>query len=1380
MITGGRRTEEWAPSAGGQTCDGTIGTRATGNLSEPRQLVNYAAVGVMDGGQDSGADGAALAVAAPKGDSTKPATAKVQVAQREGGAVARATALLDEMPLGAHQPRPAAREARLRARSEGRAAQLERMRVYGAAAACAGCVVPDERRQRRGSAVRFDVVAGAPERRLQRNERSGVVVASADSSAFAWCTSPASAPLLSGCSSPTSVTNLKLDDERSVESEPTARGLVLGSADPHELRLDDDRVARSRKRPTFSLQAHEPATAEELSARPIVRFNVAPSTDPVAAPMPQPEGAPVVRSLADLLKPSWLQRVRRWERRARRAMRLARRGDSHRAKRMRPPDLWVSAEDSMLPSVAAWDWDLTPWARGEPALPTVPSGAGGVEPRTSLNLQAVREAATAGDSFADKGIVDEMLNGITDDVEAPRGTFLCAPHAGALRYHEQVRDRLQAGVDEGWTRSFSSVPYWPIRCDPYSIVDESERAGKPKFRFLNDHSWGDDGRVQSLNSAMDRSQWPAAKMVRVSEVAEAAAVLKQSGAPVKVGVLDCVAYYKTMGRQLAELARNGVITEDAYLVDDRCCFGSAADAAKCVRVSNFLVHHARQAMQKVDAMFPSRDERVLAWLEQRRTAALRAGASDAEMSESFATLFTVSQYIDDGSHVSIDDLIFDANGNPVLRGGVHLRRAQLHWEAYIDTLHRFGFKSEQRKEQPPRTRVVLLGVCVDIDLERFWLDEPKRVKYAARSRRVASERTCEREEFMSLLGKLNFAAICYPRGRQWLHAPWRAARASFRTRADRVIISSSVSKALVRWAIELENAAHPGVPLASSGAFPESTSAEALAIYADAARESSGGGFGAWTVVDDELLYVEGEWSAEERRELLICDLELAASTIGLVALQPLSRRKHVYSFTDNTVAMAAMRGLTPSTAPMQELTEARVGWLLAGGVAEAAERITSKSNLWADLLSRSRLADVLQQAEGLGLRTRRVEPPATWRSMVTAMAARARGERLRAPSAFGDRPQTASLPSALLTPCRSRGECSSGGGAAVAGGEGGAQEALPRCGGSGPQWRPTDDGCPVVAQVRCAGQIPLSLHPPDGAVEPRGQTRGGAATHGLCAVASAMQAVGTPHLGAYDQEVHQPGESMAPSPVQNSPLRRLGLLGDQRPHERRVPADRATVKAGQVWRAHAAPQRGYQTPPEQSVGRRCQLGGSAVRGLLRAHARGGVLPAARGDVQPAAQSDACRRVLPPNNGGAKVCGYQYATGEAEAGARQGRAASISRRRDAPRPSGDARAPVGARPRAGGSACQNAPLQDSEERRNAGRTGPRDGQVVDEHDRLGPGKVWCAQPPHRRCYSGAGGQAFGAHATCSGTLARRRHEPVHAREQGGDDEHRDNRRVDRV
>ena len=105
------------------------------------------------------------------------------------------------------------------------------------------------------------------------------------------------------------------------------------------------------------------------------------------------------------------------------------------------------------------------------------------------------------------------------------------------------------------------------------------------------------------------------------------------------------------------------------------------------------------------------------------------------------------------------------------------------------------------------------------------------------------------------------------------------------------------------------------------------------------------------------------------------------------MALQGEVGREFVYSYTDNTVAMAAMRNLTPSTACMQALTAERSAWLLERGVVEACERITSKANLWADMGSRARVSELMSQAESLGLSVRRVETPPQWRAVVAREA---------------------------------------------------------------------------------------------------------------------------------------------------------------------------------------------------------------------------------------------------------------------------------------------------------------------------------------------------------------------------------------------------------
>ena len=89
------------------------------------------------------------------------------------------------------------------------------------------------------------------------------------------------------------------------------------------------------------------------------------------------------------------------------------------------------------------------------------------------------------------------------------------------------------------------------------------------------------------------------------------------------------------------------------------------------------------------------------------------------------------------------------------------------------------------------------------------------------------------------------------------------------------------------------------------------------------------------------------------------------------------------------------MRTLTPSTPVMAELTARRCEWLMEHGVSESAERVTSKSNLWADLGSRGRAAEVECQARQLGLAFELVPQPAEWRctAALLALSREAEGE---------------------------------------------------------------------------------------------------------------------------------------------------------------------------------------------------------------------------------------------------------------------------------------------------------------------------------------------------------------------------------------------------
>jgi len=72
--------------------------------------------------------------------------------------------------------------------------------------------------------------------------------------------------------------------------------------------------------------------------------------------------------------------------------------------------------------------------------------------------------------------------------------------------------------------------------------------------------------IESINGSIDRSRWPVNRLPRAHKLAEAAAVLKSSGAPCALWGFDCEAFYRKMGRQRAQLWRNAIATHSKI-----CC-----------------------------------------------------------------------------------------------------------------------------------------------------------------------------------------------------------------------------------------------------------------------------------------------------------------------------------------------------------------------------------------------------------------------------------------------------------------------------------------------------------------------------------------------------------------------------------------------------------------------------------------------------------------------------------------------------------------------------------------------------------------------------------------------------------------------------------------
>eukprot|EP00966_Prymnesium_polylepis_P017331 399489-Prymnesium_polylepis.1 len=69
--------------------------------------------------------------------------------------------------------------------------------------------------------------------------------------------------------------------------------------------------------------------------------------------------------------------------RLRQCLRAAERGAVKLARRLRPADLWLDAEQHTMPAAHGLIVDLRPLAAGGEAVVMAPSGVGGVEPITS-------------------------------------------------------------------------------------------------------------------------------------------------------------------------------------------------------------------------------------------------------------------------------------------------------------------------------------------------------------------------------------------------------------------------------------------------------------------------------------------------------------------------------------------------------------------------------------------------------------------------------------------------------------------------------------------------------------------------------------------------------------------------------------------------------------------------------------------------------------------------------------------------------------------------------------------------------------------------------------------------------------------------------------
>ena len=372
----------------------------------------------------------------------------------------------------------------------------------------------------------------------------------------------------------------------------------------------------------------------------------------------------------------------------------------------------MTMDECVRPGYASWDWDFRPLAEGKPAVGRLP-GRPGPPPSQAVKVEAYERLA--GESLTDQAFLSEVRRGVQDDADEKleRGMLLCMPHGGAMQFVAQAEEKFEKEIANCWMKRFAFLPGMPIRVGPYTVVDESERAGKPKFRLVNDLSWPHPGMVAgctSENDASDRSRWPTPVMPRPRQTLDGVGILRSCDPTlVVITVADVRAYYRQFARRVDQVLRQVVVLPDgSFGVAERCLFGSAKVAVLLgVRGADVHAWLIRRRLREFDARHPPRDARVVLWCVKRKEAARAAGVAEEDLcperDRQWACLHFVSFFVDDLTLASINDLLFTSDGEMVLEpDGTQLARGQAHARLAVAVLQELGLESEADKYQGRR------------------------------------------------------------------------------------------------------------------------------------------------------------------------------------------------------------------------------------------------------------------------------------------------------------------------------------------------------------------------------------------------------------------------------------------------------------------------------------------------------------------------------------------------------------------------------------------------------------------------------------------------------------------------------------------------------
>ena len=741
----------------------------------------------------------------------------------------------------------------------------------------------------------------------------------------------------------------------------------------------------------FTVQRLERRPDAECLVTPMPRCNVPLS---IARDLEAPEDQEelVAFDVREVITERGVRQIRERNKREKRMFKLAEAGQFLAARQARPRDLTLPWREFTRPAYrdVVMDFDVYPFRSLQP------SRWPDRRPSTDLHIRAYRREFRSHPSFPNRQLRGMLSHGTPAFHEAKRVSHLASPHSSSLRWADVYREKCEAEVTSGWAaRGFPrslELATWPVRKVPSSIAwrqpGDSKCGLQPSGpRLCTDLSWPKPGMADGVDSPNDaaRPAVAAVKFVRLTNFSVACAVFLTVGVPLRIWKIDLVAAYKRTPQQRFTRWYRQYATPSGTQTLDRVSFGQTDGPSSFPEQTNMLRFLIVREIRYADACYPTRDARIIAFLLFRRD---WFGADDgAELALAFIMVL-----IDDFGGLSFADPLWRSDGSPVTEpNGEQTTRDALHWRVTLSVILRVGHVVDPSKPDKcvaPTTRMVLIGGCIDVgQRESLSLDSEKRSRYIVKLASAVEEASISVTNLTSLAFKMLVVCELFPLGRQWLHSAFRALRAH-RTRASVEWADEGEAHQDFGRFLDLLRSDHPlEVPLACRHSFPFDGQPELIVKYDDAsgdafsaAEEGNLPGFGSWTVRNGTLYYIHGLWEPDE----LILSISVREYLINLWSTDAYStlfpEASHVLEFTDNSGVEWSARREVAQRELMQRVTSRRSHLLHERRLTPRTVRVTSEDNLWADDLSRQRVAKVLAHARALGLACIEVNLPQTVR----------------------------------------------------------------------------------------------------------------------------------------------------------------------------------------------------------------------------------------------------------------------------------------------------------------------------------------------------------------------------------------------------------------